>query len=96
MRTFRGGAILRLMDRLEAYRSWWQPLPAWLKLVTVMGIYPAWLFIVYCVFTGASKSQEAVIAFAIFAIGTLLHIAFNGRNRSSGQKEGGFNFSSGE
>jgi len=85
-----------MMDRLEAYRSWWQPLPAWLKLVTAVGIYPAWLFIVYCVFTGASKSREAMLAFGVFFIGTLLHIAFDRRNRGSSRERNGFDFFGGE
>jgi hypothetical protein len=84
--------ISRSMDRLEAYRSWWRPLPAWLKLVTVVGVYPAWLFIAYCVFTGASKSRGALFAFGIFAVGALLHIAFDRRNRRAGGERGGFDF----
>ena len=84
------------MDRLESHRSWWRPLPIWLKLVTVVGIYPAWLFIVYCVFTGASKSQEALIAFGVGVIGTLLHIAFDRRDQGGGREQSGFDVSGGE
>jgi hypothetical protein len=89
LQTLRVRRISRLMDRLKAYRSWWRPLPAWLKLVTAAGIYPAWFFIVYCVFTGASKSLEAVLAFGVCTIGTLLHIAFDGRNRGGSREHGG-------
>lgn len=96
MQTLRTRGIRRFMDRLEAYRSWWRPLPAWLKLVTAVGIYPAWFFIAYCVFTGASKSREALLAFGIFMIGTLLHIAFDRRNRSGDREQGGFDFFGGE
>jgi hypothetical protein len=84
------------MNCLEDYQSWWRPLPAWLKLVTAVGIYPAWFFIVYCVFTGASKSQEALLAFGVCVIGTLLHIAFDRRNRGGSHERDGLDFGSGE
>ena len=87
---------VRLVDRLNAYRSWWRPLPAWLKLVTAAGIYPAWFFLIYCVFTGASKSREALFAFGVFAAGALLHIAFDRRNRGGNPDRGGFDFFDGE
>ena len=85
------------MDLLEAYRSWWRPLPAWLKLVTVLGIYPAWCFIIYCVFADASKSLEAIIAFGVCMIATLLHMMFDCRNREDdGREHGGLDFLGGE
>ncbi|MCC2977944.1 hypothetical protein LK533_14830 [Sphingomonas sp. PL-96] len=84
------------MDRLQSYRSWWQPLPAWLKLVTLVGIYPAWLFIVVCVCTGASKSKEALLAFGVCVIGTLLHIAFDHRDHGNPQQRNGVDFGGGE
>lgn len=71
-------------------------MPKWLKLVTAVGIYPAWLFIVYCVFTGASKSQEALLAFAVCVIGTLLHLAFDHRKRDNNRERGGFDLFGGE
>jgi hypothetical protein len=85
-----------MMDRLQAYRRWWQPLPAWLKLVTAVGIYPAWLFIVFCVFTGASKSREALLAFGVCTIGTLLHIAFDRRDRDVSREQDGVDFFGGD
>ncbi|URW74535.1 hypothetical protein M9980_08065 [Sphingomonas donggukensis] len=84
------------MDRFKSYRSWWRPLPAWLKLITVLGIYPAWLFIVYCACTSASKSQDALLAFGVFALGTVLHIAFDRRNRGAGPEQGGDDIVGGE
>ncbi|MBB5713153.1 hypothetical protein [Sphingomonas xinjiangensis] len=60
------------------------------------GIYPAWFFIVYCVFTGASKSQEALFAFGVFSIGTLLHISFDRRDRGAHREQGGVDFVGGE
>jgi hypothetical protein len=80
------------MDRLELYRSWWRPLPLWLKVVTAAGIYPAWFVIVCCVLTGASKSLAAVLAFGVCTAGTLLHIARDHRNRGDGRERGGFDF----
>ncbi|RYE65475.1 MAG: hypothetical protein EOO81_12640 [Oxalobacteraceae bacterium] len=80
------------MKRLEAYRDWWRPLPVWLKLVTTVCIYPAWFFIVYCVFTGASESQEAFLAFGVFMAGTLLHIAFDRRNRGDCREPDGIDY----
>jgi hypothetical protein len=77
------------MDRLEDYRSSWRPLPARLKLITAIGIYPAWFFIVYCVFTGASKSREALLALGVCAIGALLHIALDRRDRGGDQQRDG-------
>ena len=96
LRTFRAGGILHEMKRLIAYRDLWRDLPAWLKLITAVGIYPAWVFIGYCVFTGASKSLGALVAFGIFAIGTLLHVAFDRRNRSLDGAKGGIDFFGGE
>jgi hypothetical protein len=84
------------MDRLEAYRRWWQSLPAWLKLVTAAGIYPAWLFILYCLLTGASKSLEALLAFGVCLAGALLHIAFAPATSDDSQGQAGFDFFSGE
>jgi len=84
------------MERLQAYRDWWRPLPAWLKLVTALGIYPAWFLIVYSVFTGASESREAFIAFGVCMVGALLHIAFDRRNRGGRREQGGFDFFGGE
>jgi len=84
------------MIRFGAYRSWWRPLPGWLKLVTVLGIYPAWFFIVYCVFTESAKSREAIIAFCIFFIGTMLHILFDRRNRGGTEESGGIDFFGGD
>jgi len=69
------------MKRATSYQSWWKPLPLWLKLVTVCGAYPAWLFIIYCVLSGQAKSWGALFAFSIFASCTLLHIVFDRRNR---------------
>jgi hypothetical protein len=80
------------MGRLEASRRWWRPLPAWLKLVTITGVYPAWFFIIYCLFTEASKGREALPAFDVFTIGALLHIAFDRRNRGGGQDRNGLEF----
>lgn len=77
------------MDRARSYRNWWHPLPIWLKLVTLLCIYPAWLFIAICVFSGASKSREALLVFGVFAIGTLLHIVFDRRAPGSIQEGGG-------
>lgn len=83
------------MDHLDSYSSWWGPMPVWLKLVTALGIYPAWFFTVYCLVTGASKSREALLAFGVCMIGTLLHIAFDRRNRGGNQEPGDFdNFGS--
>lgn len=69
------------MERATSYRSWWKALPLWLKLVTVCGAYPPWLFIIYCILSGQEKSWGAIFAFSIFAICTLLHIMFDRRNR---------------
>lgn len=71
-------------------------MPAWLKLVTAAGIYPAWFFIVYGVITGASKSQRAFVAFGVFTIGTLLHLAFDRRNREGRRERSEFDFFDGE
>ena len=96
LRTFKAESILLVMDRLEAYRSWWRPLPAWLKLVTAAGFYPAWLFIIYCVLIGAAKSVAALIAFGICLVVALLHIAFDRRNRDGIPERGGIDFIGGE
>jgi hypothetical protein len=47
-------------------------------------------------FTGAPKSQGAFLALGIFVIGTLLHIAFDRRNRSGGRERRGIDFFGGE
>jgi hypothetical protein len=87
---------MHLMNRLETYRSWWRPLPVWLKLLTVVGFYPTWMFLIYRVFTGASKSREALIAFIICFACVLLHIAFDKRNRVGGRDGRGIDFFGGE
>lgn len=85
------------MDRPVSYRSWWQPLPVWLKLVAICGAFPAWFIIAYCVLTGQAKSWAALIAFAVFAICTVLHIAFDQRNRRGGIiRHRGFDVGGGE
>lgn len=81
------------MSRLNRYRPWWQHLPIWLKLATILGAYPAWFFIIYCVLTGRSKSWEALLAFGVFALCAILHIIADPRNRQRGKKsDKGFDF----
>lgn len=77
------------METLAPLRSWWQPLPLWLKLITVLIAFPAWLFIVYCVLEGQAKSPAAFFAFAAFTLCAILHITFDSRNRRSGRESSG-------
>lgn len=76
------------MERATSYRSWWQPLPTWLKTVTLCGAYPAFLYGIYCILVGQEKSWQAIIAFGIFAFCTILHIVFDRRNRIVGGEYG--------
>jgi hypothetical protein len=79
-----------------SYKIWWQPLPRWLKAVTVLVAYPSWLFIAYCVLTGQAKSASALYAFSAFAIVAMLHITFDNRNRRGNrERHGGVDLSDG-
>lgn len=69
------------MEAGASYKSWWRPLPKWLKGVTVLVAYPAWILIVYCILTGHAKSTAALFAFVAFAITALLHVIVDSRNR---------------
>ena len=91
-------AVSNVEPRRERPRlSWWQPLPLWLKAITVLVAYPAWLFIAYCVLTGQAKSIAAICAFVAFSITALLHIMFDRRNRRGGQEyHGGLDLTGGE
>lgn len=84
------------MNRLQAYGSWWRPLPTWLKLAIATGLFPAWLFIIFCMFTGAANSLAALIAFGIFVVVILLHIAFDRRDHDGGRELGGIDGIGGE
>lgn len=84
------------MQRLRSYRSWWQPLPAWLKLVTLLGIYPAGSFMVFWILTGASKSTEALLAFGVCLLCTRMHAADDSLGRGEGQAGNGVSFGDGE
>ena len=85
------------MKLSASFKSWWRPLPLWLKGVTVVVAFPAWLFIGYCVLTMQAKSTSALAAFGTFAIVALLHIVFDDRNRRGIRKPpGGIDFGGGE
>ena len=77
------------MRTRASWSSWWRPLPTWLKLATVIGAYPAWIFIIYCIVKGQAKSPAALLAFAIFAFCAVLHIIFDDRNRLSRHETSG-------
>lgn len=88
--------IRHSMKTPASFSSWWCPLPRWLKVVTALGVYPPWLFIIYCVLTGQAKSVGALVAFSVFAFCTVLHIIFDSRNRRDGRgANGGFDLSDG-
>jgi hypothetical protein len=67
----------------SSYGAWWQPLPVWLKAMTIIIAYPSAFFMAYLIFTGRSKSGQALIAFCVFAFVTLLHAVFDGRKQRS-------------
>jgi hypothetical protein len=96
LRIFHVQRMLALMERFQTYREWWRPLPAWLKLITAVCIYPAAFFIFYCVLTGTSKSGEAFIAFGVCMVGALTHIVCDRRNRLGAREPGGVDFFGGE
>ncbi len=76
--------------------SWWRPLPLWLKLLTILAAFPAWLLIIYCVLTGQAKSTEAFAAFSVFAFCAAIHIIFDTRNRERRrERSGGLELSDG-
>lgn len=62
-------------------REWWTGLPIWLKLIYALVTTPAWLFIVYCVFTGQNKSTGALVAFGIAAVSAVPFFIFERRRR---------------
>lgn len=68
---------------------WWRPLPVWLKVVSVLLAFPAWLFIAYCLLSGQAKSVAAFVAFAIFAAVAILHLIFDRRNRQGDHERSG-------
>ena len=69
--------------------EWWSGLPLWLKLVFLMIALPAWLFMVFCILTGESKSPAALAAFGVFGAATLLFIIFDRRRGGAGHEGGG-------
>lgn len=81
------------MKTRTSYISWWRPLPIWLKGMTLLFGYPAWLFIAYCVLSGQAKSVSAFIAFVIFAAVVILHLIFDRRNRRGEHVRSGLDFS---
>ncbi len=84
------------MNALGGFADWWKPLHAALELITLLAVCPAWFFILYSVCNGQAKSPSALAAFFVFACGTLLHIAFDGRNRRIRRREeNGFDFDGG-
>ena len=74
------------MKNRASIKSWWQPLPVWLKGVTLLLGFPGWLFIAFSVLSGQAKSVEAFVAFAIFAAVTILNIIFDHHNRRGERK----------
>jgi len=80
------------MKTIGRFANWWKPLPFGLKLVTVLAVYPAWFFIMYCIFTGQAKSTSALVAFLVFASGVSLHIAFDARSRRVRRDGSGLDF----
>ncbi|MFN3474384.1 MAG: hypothetical protein ACK4ZW_10100 [Blastomonas sp.] len=73
----------------QPFGHWWQPLPLWIKGVTVLVGFPAWFFIVYCAAIGNAKSTEAFSAFGVFATIVVLHIVMDSRNRQGIPERGG-------
>ncbi|WP_138984430.1 hypothetical protein [Sphingobium yanoikuyae] len=65
----------------ETLVGWWQPLPSWLKGITLLIAVPAWAFILVCIFDGNAKTGTALAAFCVFFAVTGLHIIFDIRNR---------------
>lgn len=81
------------MNTRASFGSWWRPLPNWLKGMTLLLAFPAWLFIAYCVLSGQAKSAAACLAFVVFATVTILHLIFDRRNRRGDHERSGFNIS---
>lgn len=59
--------------------GWWRRLPRWLKIVDLVVVLPAWLFIVYSVLTGQRETIAAYCAFAAFTAVAILHIRVDRR-----------------
>jgi hypothetical protein len=85
LQTLLNDVYVALMETRVTLKSWWQPLPLWLKLVTILITYPAWFFILYCIFSGQAKSMAAIWAFGAFAFSAVLHIIFDSRNSQRGR-----------
>lgn len=81
------------MKTHTSLKSWWRPLPVWLKAVTLIVGFPAWLFIVYCVLAGQADSIAALVAFLIFAAVAILHIIFDRRYRRGDHERSGLDVS---
>ncbi|OHC93488.1 MAG: hypothetical protein A3H25_06680 [Sphingomonadales bacterium RIFCSPLOWO2_12_FULL_63_15] len=86
LRMLLNDVYVTLMETRVTLKIWWQPLPLWLKLVTIFITYPAWFFVLYCIFSGQAKSIAAIGAFCAFAFSALLHIMFDSRNRQRGRQ----------
>lgn len=57
----------------------WRGLPRWLKIVDLVVVLPAWLFIVYSELTGQKETVNAYCTFAAFTAVTILHITVDHR-----------------
>lgn len=74
------GSSLRLdrsMKLIAFFKGWWRPLPLWLKGATLIAAYPAWFLLLYCILTGQARNPLTVVAFGIYLIVALLHLAYN-------------------
>jgi hypothetical protein len=69
-------------NELPSTREWWASLPTWLRLIYALVTIPAWLFIMYCVFTGQDKSTGALIAFGIAAASAVPFLIHERRRRA--------------